>query len=125
MFSFTEDTVLDPFLGTATTTLAAMCAGRNSLGYEIDQNFKSVIEKRLENVSNLSKSSISQRLKNHKDFVAKREKEKGDLKHISKKYNFPVMTSQEEEIELLFIENVEKKAENEYSLKHSSDFTFF
>jgi hypothetical protein len=31
MFSFTEDVVLDPFLGTGTTTLAAMKAGRDSL----------------------------------------------------------------------------------------------
>ena len=36
MFSFVGDTVLDPFLGTGTTTLAAMRNGRNSIGYEID-----------------------------------------------------------------------------------------
>jgi DNA modification methylase len=36
MFSFVGDTVLDPFLGTGTTTLAAAQSGRNSLGYEID-----------------------------------------------------------------------------------------
>ena len=36
MFSFTEDTVLDPFSGTGTTMLAAMKTGRNSLGIEVD-----------------------------------------------------------------------------------------
>src|SRR5205823_1295770 len=36
MFSFVGDTVLDPFLGTGTTTLAAAQCGRNSIGYEID-----------------------------------------------------------------------------------------
>ena len=36
MFSIYGDTVLDPFLGTGTTSLAAMCAGRNSVGIEID-----------------------------------------------------------------------------------------
>ena len=36
MFSFVGDTVLDPFLGTGTTTLAASCFGRNSIGIEID-----------------------------------------------------------------------------------------
>ena len=35
MFSFWGDTVLDPFCGTATTMLAAMQSGRNSIGVEI------------------------------------------------------------------------------------------
>jgi len=36
MFSFTGDTVLDPFAGTGTTLVAALRAGRNSIGVEID-----------------------------------------------------------------------------------------
>lgn len=36
MFSFSGDTVLDPFCGTGTTLLAAMKCGRNSIGVEID-----------------------------------------------------------------------------------------
>jgi DNA modification methylase len=36
MFSFVGDTVLDPFLGSGTTTLAALQLGRNSVGYEVD-----------------------------------------------------------------------------------------
>ena len=36
MFSFVGDTVLDPFMGTGTTTLAAARSGRNSIGVEID-----------------------------------------------------------------------------------------
>jgi DNA modification methylase len=36
MFSFAGDTVLDPFLGTGSTTIAAIRAGRNSIGSEID-----------------------------------------------------------------------------------------
>jgi len=39
MFSFVGDTVLDPFLGTGTTTLAAMRCGRNSMGVEIDPTY--------------------------------------------------------------------------------------
>jgi DNA modification methylase len=37
MFSFAGDTVLDPFLGTGTTAVAAAALGRNSIGFEIDQ----------------------------------------------------------------------------------------
>jgi DNA modification methylase len=35
MFSFVGDTVLDPFHGTGTTTLAAALWGRDSIGYEV------------------------------------------------------------------------------------------
>ena len=47
MFSFVGDTVLDPFLGTGTTTVASMKAGRNSLGVEIDPHYLDLAEKRL------------------------------------------------------------------------------
>jgi len=36
MFSFAGDTVLDPFVGTGTTTIAAARCGRNSIGVEVD-----------------------------------------------------------------------------------------
>jgi len=39
MFSFVGDTVLDPFMGTATTNLAAARWGRNSVGTEIDSEY--------------------------------------------------------------------------------------
>lgn len=47
MFSFAGDTVLDPFAGTGTTTLAAMRADRHSLGYEIEPDYLPTIESRL------------------------------------------------------------------------------
>jgi DNA modification methylase len=39
MFSFVGDTVLDPFLGSGTTALAALQTGRNSIGVEIDEAY--------------------------------------------------------------------------------------
>lgn len=39
MFSFAGDTVLDPFLGTGTTMIAAMQTGRNSIGVEVDRAY--------------------------------------------------------------------------------------
>ncbi len=47
MFSFVGDTVLDPFLGTGTTTLAAARCGRNSIGYEIDEEYLRIANKRI------------------------------------------------------------------------------
>jgi site-specific DNA-methyltransferase (adenine-specific) len=39
MFSFTGDTVLDPFCGTGTTMAAALQNQRNSIGIEIDEEY--------------------------------------------------------------------------------------
>jgi site-specific DNA-methyltransferase (adenine-specific) len=47
MFSFAGDTVLDPFLGSGTTSLAAKNLGRNSVGYEINEEFLPVIRQKL------------------------------------------------------------------------------
>jgi DNA modification methylase len=47
MFSFVGDTVLDPFLGTGTTTLAAAQWGRHSIGYEIDGSYLEHAHKRI------------------------------------------------------------------------------
>ncbi|MCL4497153.1 MAG: thermonuclease family protein [Deltaproteobacteria bacterium] len=47
MFSFVGDTVLDPFLGSGTTSLAAKNLNRNSAGYEINPDFIDTIKNKL------------------------------------------------------------------------------
>ncbi|MCG6912535.1 thermonuclease family protein [bacterium BMS3Abin03] len=47
MFSFIGDTVLDPFLGSGTTSLAAKNLDRNSVGYEINTEFIPIIKDKL------------------------------------------------------------------------------
>lgn len=47
MFSFVGDTVLDPFLGSGTTSLAARNLDRNSIGYEINGDFLPAIKSKL------------------------------------------------------------------------------
>lgn len=47
MFSFVGDTVLDPFVGTGTTLLAASRWGRNSIGFEIDSYYMEQARARL------------------------------------------------------------------------------
>jgi DNA modification methylase len=49
MFSFVGDTVLDPFMGTATTALAASKCGRNSVNFEIDKTYLDFAVDRLHN----------------------------------------------------------------------------
>ncbi|PIR91112.1 DNA methylase N-4 [bacterium (Candidatus Gribaldobacteria) CG10_big_fil_rev_8_21_14_0_10_37_46] len=47
MFSFVGDTVLDPFLGSGTTTLAAKNLNRNSVGFEINKKFLPIIKEKI------------------------------------------------------------------------------
>ena len=58
MFSFVGDTVLDPFLGSGTTSLAAKNLNRNSIGYEINEEFLPVIKDKL----NVEQRSITQNM---------------------------------------------------------------
>ena len=48
MFSFVGDTVLDPFLGSGTTSLAARNLNRNSFGYEMNSDFIPYIKRKLD-----------------------------------------------------------------------------
>jgi site-specific DNA-methyltransferase (cytosine-N4-specific) len=121
MYSTQGDTVLDPFFGTGTTMLAAMCSARNSVGYEIDQNFRKVIDYRLDELLNFSKEIVIERLKKHIDFVEKRLIEKGELKHKSLKYGFMVMTNQEKNISFQVMEKIEKNNENEFEVSYSEE----
>ncbi len=47
MFSFPQETVLDPFMGSGTTASVAKALGRNSVGYEINSNFIPLIRERI------------------------------------------------------------------------------
>jgi site-specific DNA-methyltransferase (adenine-specific) len=48
MFSFAGDTVLDPFLGQGSTAVAAIRAGRNSIGVEVERSYMKLAKARLE-----------------------------------------------------------------------------
>jgi DNA modification methylase len=47
MFSFIGDTVLDPFLGSGTSLKIAQSLFRNGIGYEVNEDYRNVIENKL------------------------------------------------------------------------------
>ena len=55
MFAFKDDIVLDPFIGSGTTSLAARNLERNSIGYEINPDFIEIAKKKL----NINQADIS------------------------------------------------------------------
>ena len=98
MYSTKGDTVLDPFLGTGTTTAAAIASGRNSIGYEIDPAMAKSVDRIKDALVESSKQIIRKRLTKHMAFVVDRLKTNYMFKYENKYYGFPVMTAQEKEL---------------------------
>lgn len=125
MFSIKGDTILDPFVGTGTSSLAAMASGRNSIGYELEPSFQQVIENSLLSNSNFDiiNNTIRRRILNHKEFIDRRLDEKGadSLKHFNEWFDFPVMTRQEKNLILQFVRTIQKTGMNSYSAYYIRD----
>lgn len=116
MYSVKGDTVLDPFMGTGTTAIAAILSERNSIGYEIDSSFGPIINDNIMNVNiDALNSFIRNRIISHKDFISERMKNK-EIKHFNEKLNLPVVTSQETGIEFSYINSIKN---NESVIKAS------
>ena len=50
LFSFTEDIILDPFMGSGTTAVSALKNNRNFIGYEINNNYVKLANNRIKKV---------------------------------------------------------------------------
>jgi len=110
MYSMQNDTVLDPFLGTGTTTLAAMALKRNSIGYEIDPQFLNIVLDNIENTRLDFLNSVTiNRIIKHKEFIDQRkaDESKNEIKHFNEHLQIPVMTRQETSIEFNILSNIE------------------
>jgi len=118
MYSLLGDTVLDPFLGTATTTLAAMACGRNSVGCEIDPAFAGHIRRRIEQEAAGINCYNLQRIKAHLEFARSHAQ---TLKYKNRHYGFPVMTGQEQELKLPLVEKVVEVEENLFKATYLPD----
>jgi len=121
MFSVKGDLVLDPFLGTGTSTHAAVASGRNSVGIEIDDNYSPIITSRFDDVIEQSNKYIEDRINNHLMFVTEREKTKGPLKYTNKFHKFPVMTRQEVELTLKKLDAVNKINGQEFEVSYKDE----
>jgi DNA modification methylase len=119
MYSVYGDTVLDPFWGTGTTSFAAMVAGRNSIGYELDEEFIRLFEQRVEGVPTYSTEVVKKRLDDHKEFVEQRLADEKDFKYKADNYDFPVTTKQEKQIQFYTASEVEKTNDG-YQVGHEA-----
>lgn len=108
MFSQKSDVVLDPFVGTGTTMVAALVAGRNSVGVEIDPHLEDFVMHSVAGLDiNEANAVLKHRVERHADFVVHRESVLGkEVKYYNDKLRQKVMTRQEVGIELNYITTV-------------------
>jgi len=121
MLSVKDDTILDPFFGIGTTMYAAMAAGRNSIGYEIDENMKEVIGSKTPGVVEFSNNRIRKRLEDHIAFVENRFEQTGKFKYLNKYYQFPVMTNQETDLIINKLQSVKDLDDNSFEIVYADE----
>ena len=123
MYSLKDDTVLDPFLGTGTTMMAAMAGQRNSIGFEIDDTFLRMVEQNVAKTSIVELNSVVEsRIEKHKRFLSERnaDPKKDELKHFNSNLNMAVMTSQETDMLFSCVQSIEKAGTNEFVSFHAN-----
>lgn len=95
MYSVYGDTVLDPFWGTGSTTLAAMAAARDSVGVDSVPELATQFDDRVDGVPSWSRDRAYRRLGDHRETVADHE----DTYEASH-YDFDVVSKQERDLRL-------------------------
>ena len=110
MYSQQGDTVLDPFFGLGTTTIASLLTGRNSIGIDIDKTLEPYICANIENLDiNQLNKLIFGRYNDHLTFVKEREASGKGVKHTNINLKCKVMTSQETDIKLHCITKISRQ----------------
>lgn len=112
MYSQQGDTVLDPFSGLGTTTIAALLTGRNSIGVDIDVALEPLIR---DNIGSLRvdvlNGLIANRYSRHLEFVKEREAQGKEVKYENHNLMCKVVTSQEVDINLYYLDKITVKAD--------------
>jgi site-specific DNA-methyltransferase (adenine-specific) len=108
MYSVRGDTVLDPFVGTGTTSLAAMVAGRSSVGVERDAELAAAFAERAAEATALSRELAGERLRRHREFVADNPE---NANYAATHYDTRVVTQSERDIRLSTVADVERTAD--------------
>jgi DNA modification methylase len=121
MFSVKGDTVLDPFLGIGTTMYAAMTAGRNSIGFELDKDLRDSIRSRLDTIIFYSNELINNRLSSHLSFLNEKYKTGKEFKYLNKHYGFPVVTNQEKELLINSVVKAKETNNNNFEIIYSEE----
>jgi DNA modification methylase len=118
MYSVKGDTVLDPFLGTGTTALAAIASARSSIGMEIDRSFGKIVGERIRSCKDPLNDAVRERIDAHLRFVEERRGRGKEVKHRNAAHGFPVMTRQETGLRIHSVERIEETPEGSFMVTY-------
>ena len=118
MHTIYGDTILDPFLGTGSSTAAAIAACRNSIGVDIEEDLKNTIIDAIQASIKLGRKRTLDRLANHREFISDRINSGKKIKHQNTNHDFGVVTSQETDI----LMSIPKKSQSVAALKYEVDY---
>jgi len=121
MYSVHGDTVLDPFLGTGTSALAALACGRNSIGCEIDRGLAAMLDDKLKEpgLPEELNSYPRERIERHLQFIEQYTADKGHPpKYINETFDFPVVTRQETRLKHLPLKEIRHAGEGFYTASY-------
>ena len=108
MYSAEGDTVLDPFLGLGTSSIACMLSNRNSIGVEIDSEIANLALDNMNITIAFANQYIESRINNHISFIESLPKEKREKCYKNEPHGFEVKTRQETAIDIEQIESIER-----------------
>jgi len=119
MYSIKGDTVLDPFLGTGTTTLASIAAERNSIGIELDPSLLEVSRERILKGKDELNNRINKRIDDHLGFIASLSGEKLARCYDANFHSFKVKTRQEKNMIIRNVRDIHRFAKGHYLCEYS------
>jgi DNA modification methylase len=119
MFSVKGDVVVDPFLGIGTTMWASMAAGRNCVGYDIEEGLNNEIYAIADSIVSYANERINRRIQTHIDYVKQNQRPQSGFNYKNAYYNFPVKARQETEILLNPLMTIETTAKNSFEVTYS------
>lgn len=112
MFSVKGDTVLDPFIGTGTVSLASIASERNSIGYEIDNDVVDLAVSSIISSKDSINEYINERIKNHNQFISEQYKLSENKFYINDFHNFKVISEYEIRLCIREIDSIMQMGEN-------------
>ena len=106
MYSLAGDTVLDPFSGLGTTSIAALLFQRNSIAFEIDEKLheSALLSFKKHGTKEQFNQAILDRLKTHNEYVA--SKDQLFFTYLNKNLKTPVKTAQEKNLDMSLIKSI-------------------
>jgi DNA modification methylase len=119
MFSVKGDAVVDPFLGIGTTLWAAMTAGRNCIGFEIEGGLRDEINSIQHTLLPFANETIGNRIRDHLGYLDANIDSQGGFNYKNANYGFPVKTRQETEILLNPLKTIETIGKNFFEVTYS------